>query len=111
MPARGNGPATRAYRPSRGSLGAALAAGVLTAAFLWPRTRAAETWTSYSPGPPSQALHLGPPFHWENMVGLTTSYAIALLAGAALAGAVIAMSMIHKAPRARGSKAPGRTGQ
>lgn len=82
---------------SRGWVPTALATGLLAAAFLWPRTRP-TAWTAYAPGPPYTELHLGPPGPWRNVVGLTTSYPLALLAGVLVAGLVLSGSLI---PRVR----------
>jgi hypothetical protein len=86
----------RAHRASRSSLLTALGTGLLAAAFLWPRTRPG-TWTAYAPGPPWTEVHRGPPGPWRNVIGLTTSYPLALSAGALLAGLVLAISLIPKA--------------
>ena len=83
-------------RPSRSSLVAALTAGLLPAAFLWPRTRV-RTGTAYAPGPPWTEVHWGPPGPWKNVIGLTTSYTLALSVGALLAGLVLSVSLIPKA--------------
>jgi hypothetical protein len=84
-----------AHWPSRSSLLAALATGLLAAAFLWPRTRLTP-WTAYAPGPPWTEVHLGPPGPWKNMVGLTTSYPLALLAGVLVAALVLSRSPIPR---------------
>jgi hypothetical protein len=81
--------------PSRSSLLIALATGLLAAAFLWPRTRV-MTWTAYAPGPPYTEVHLGPLGPWRNVVGLTTSYMLALSAGALITGLVLSISLIRK---------------
>ena len=86
-----------APRRSRSSLLAALVTGLLVAAFLWPRTRLTP-WTAYTPGPPHTELHVGPPGPWRNVVGLTTSYPLALLAGVLVGGLVLSTSLI---PRVR----------
>jgi ABC-type Fe3+ transport system permease subunit len=83
-----------ARRPSRSSLLAALATGLLAAAFLWPRTRL-RGWTAYAPGPPWTEVHLGPR-PWKNVVGLTTSYPLALFVGALVASLVLSISLIGK---------------
>jgi hypothetical protein len=80
---------------SRGSVPTALATGLLAAAFLWPRTRPTP-WTAYAPGPPYTELHLGPPGPWRNVVGLSTSYLLALLAGVLVAGLVLSGSLISR---------------
>jgi hypothetical protein len=85
-----------AHRPSRSSLLAALATGLLALVFLWPRTRITP-WTAYAPGPPYTEVHLGTPGTWRNVVGLTTSYTLALSAGALIAGLVLSISLIPKA--------------
>ena len=85
----------RAHWPSRSSLLTALVAGLLAAGFLWPRTRV-RTWTAYAPGPPWTEVHPGPPGPWQNVVGLTTSYAFALLLGVLVAGLVTAISLVPK---------------
>ena len=82
--------------PSRGSLLAALVTGLLAAAFLWPRTRTGS-WTAYAPGPPSTELHLGSLGPWRNVLGLPTSYLLALLVGALAAGLVLSVSLISQA--------------
>ena len=87
----------RARWPSRGSLIAALATGLLAVAFLWPRTQVTP-WTAYAPGPPYTEIHLGPPGPWKSVVGFTTSYTFALLAGALIAGLVLS---IREIPRVR----------
>jgi hypothetical protein len=87
----------RAPWRSRSSFLTAFATGLLAAAFLWPRTRITP-WTAYAPGPPYTELHLGPPGPWKNVVGLTTSYPSALLAGVLVAGSVLSRSLI---PRVR----------
>jgi hypothetical protein len=83
----------RVDRLSRSSLLAALATGLLAAAFLWPRTRITP-WTAYAPGPPYTEVHLGPSGPWRNVVGLTTSYTLALAVGAVMAGLVLSISLI-----------------
>ena len=85
----------RARWPSRNSLLAALATGLLASAFLWPRTRMTP-WTAYAPGPPYTEVHLGTPGPWQNVAGLTTSYTFALSAGALIAGLVLSISLIPK---------------
>jgi hypothetical protein len=87
--------AVAAHWPSRSSLLAALATGLLALAFLWPRTRLTP-WTAYPPGPPYAEVHLGTPGPWRNVVGLTTSYTLALSAGALIAGLVLSISLIPK---------------
>jgi len=87
----------REPRRPRSSLLTALATGLLTAAFLWPRTRI-RPWTAYAPGPPHTDLHVGPPGPWRNVVGLNTSYLLALAAGVAVASLVLSTSLV---PRAR----------
>ena len=84
----------RAPWPSPGSLANALATGLLVVAFLWPRTRVVP-WTAYPPGPPHTAVYLGRSY-WFNMVGLRTSYTIALLVGALIAVLVLSISLIPK---------------
>lgn len=86
----------RAHWPSRGSLLTALATGLLAAACLWPRTRIVA-WTAYAPGPPFTEVHLGPSGSWKNVVGLTTSYTLALLVGALIAGLVLSIALISTA--------------
>jgi hypothetical protein len=83
----------RVRRPLRSSLLAALATGLLAAAFLWPRSRITP-WTAYAPGPPYTEVHLGPPGPWRNVVGLTTSYPLALLVGVLVAGLVVFISLM-----------------
>jgi hypothetical protein len=85
----------RARWPSRNSLLAALATGLLASAFLWPRTRITP-WTAYAPGPPYTEVHLGAPGPWRNVVGLTTSYTLALSAGLLIASSVLSISLIPK---------------
>jgi hypothetical protein len=87
-----------AHRPSRSSLLAALVTGLLASAFLWPRTRITP-WTAYAPGPPYTEVHLGAPGPWRNVVGLTTSYTLALSAGVLIAGLVFSISLIPKKRR------------
>jgi hypothetical protein len=82
-----------AHRLSRGSLLASLATGLLAAAFLWPRTRIVA-WTAYAPGPPFTEVHLGPPGPWKNVVGLTTSYPLALLVGVLIASLVLSIALL-----------------
>ena len=88
----------RAPWPSRGSLLAAFASGLLAAAFLWPRNRI-RGWTAYAPGPPWTEIHRGPPGPWRNVVGLTTSYPLALLAGVLVAGLVLSISLMPNGSR------------
>jgi hypothetical protein len=83
------------HRPSRSSLLTALATGLLASVFLWPRTRITP-WTAYAPGPPYTEVHLGTLSPWRNVVGLTTSYTLALSAGALIAGLVLSISLIPK---------------
>jgi hypothetical protein len=85
-----------AHRPSRSSLLAALATGLLASASVWPRTRITP-WTAYAPGPPYTEVHLGSPGPWRNVVGLTTSYTLALSAGVLITGLVLTISLIPKA--------------
>ena len=84
-----------AHRPSRSSLLAVLATGLLASAFLWPRTRLTP-WTAYTPGPPYAEVYLGAPGPWRNVVGLTTSYTLALSAGLVIAALVLSISLIPK---------------
>jgi hypothetical protein len=84
-----------APRPPRSSSLTALATGLLAAAFLWPRTRLTP-WTAYAPGPPYTEVHLGTPGPWKNMIGLTTSYPWALLAGVLVAGLMLSGGLIPK---------------
>ena len=88
----------RAHWPSRSSLLTALATGLLAAGFLWPRTRV-RTGTAYAPGPPWTEIHWGPPGTWRNVVGLTTSYPLALLVGVLVAGLVLSSSLIPRVRR------------
>jgi hypothetical protein len=87
--------AVAAYRPSRSSLLAALVTGLLASAFLWPRTRV-RTGTAYAPGPPWTEIHWGPPGPWRNVVGLTTSYPLALLVGVVVAGLVLSIGLLPR---------------
>jgi hypothetical protein len=52
--------------------------------------------TAYAPGPPWTEVHWGPPGPWKNVVGLTTSYTLALAVGALMAGLVLSISLIPK---------------
>jgi hypothetical protein len=88
----------RAPWSSRSSLLTALATGLLAAGFLWPRSRTTP-WTAYAPGPPWTEMHLGPPDPWRNVVGLTTSYTLALLVGVLAAGLVLLISLIPRVRR------------
>ena len=87
----------RARWPWRNSLFAALVTGGAVAVFLWPRTRVTP-WTAYPPGPPYTEAYLGPPGPWRNMVGLTTSYPLALAVGALIAGIVLSINLARARP-------------
>lgn len=64
----------------------------------YPTRTRLTPWTAYAPGPPPTDLHVGPPGPWKNVVGLNTSYPLALLAGVVVASLVLSTSLI---PRAR----------